>query len=384
MAMPNVEVARGLEGVVSHATELAEVDGQEGRLIIRGYDITELSGKATFEEVAYLLWYGELPNRQQLDELKREMATARILPGATMDVLKGAARPASGMHALRMGAATLSVDDPDVDDLDLEANRRRAIRLTARMASVVAHHYRLHHGDQIAEPPANLGFAASYLYMLTGNEPDPAWVDGMDAYLVAVAEHGMNASTFTARVIAGTDSDMVSALTGAIGALKGPKHGGVPGPVLDMLDDIGEPARAEQWIRDAMNRGERIMGFGHRVYKVRDPRAAVLTDAAEKMAQKTGDRRLLDLAAEVERTTVKVLGELKPGRDLYANVELFAALVLHAIDIPSEIFTPTFAVGRTSGWTAHVLEQYADNRLIRPQSVYVGPKGRTFVPVAQR
>jgi citrate synthase len=384
MAMPNVEVARGLEGVVSHATELAEVDGQAGRLTIRGYDITELSGKVSFEEAAYLLWYGELPNRSQLDELQREMAAARILPSATMDVLKGAARSASGMHALRMGAATLSVDDADVDDLDLEANRLRAIRLTAQVASVVAHQYRLHQGQEIAEPPAHLGFAASYLYMLTGKEPDPAWVEGLDAYLVAVSEHGMNASTFAARVIAGTDSDMVSAVTGAVGALKGPKHGGVPGPVLDMLEDIGTPDKAEQWIRDAMNRGDRIMGFGHRVYKVRDPRAEVLTYAAEKMAQKTGDHRLLDLAAEVERTTVKVLGELKPGRDLYANVELFAALVLHAIDIPSEIFTPTFAVGRMSGWTAHILEQYADNRLIRPQSIYVGPKDRRWVPVGER
>jgi citrate synthase len=384
MAMPNVEVARGLEGIVSHATELAEVDGQAGRLIIRGYDITELSGKVSFEEASYLLWYGELPNQSQLESLKQEMATARILPGATMDVLKGPARNASGMHALRMGAATLSVDDPDVDDISVEANRRRAIRITARMASIVAHHYRLHHGKDLAEPPGNLGLAAGYLYMLTGQEPDPAYVDGLNAYLVAVMEHGMNASTFTARVIAGTDSDMVSAVTGAVGALKGPKHGGVPGPVLDMLEDIGTPERADQWIRDAMNRGERIMGFGHRVYKVRDPRAEVLTYAAEKMAQKTGDRRLLDLTNEVERTTVKVLGELKPGRDLYANVELFAALVLHAIDIPSEIFTPTFAVGRTPGWTAHILEQYADNRLIRPASVYVGPRDRQWKPIDQR
>jgi citrate synthase len=384
MTMPNVEVARGLEGIVSHATELAEVDGQAGRLIIRGYDITELSGKVSFEEASYLLWYGDLPNQHQLDGLKQEMATARILPGATMDVLKGPARNASGMHALRMGAATLSVDDPDVDDISVEPNRRRAIRITARMASIVAQHYRLHHGMDILEPPGELGLAASYLYMLTGQEPDPAYVDGLDAYLVAVLEHGMNASTFTARVIAGTDSDMVSAVTGAIGALKGPKHGGVPGPVLEMLEDIGTPDHADQWIRDAMGRGERIMGFGHRVYKVRDPRAEVLTYAAEKMAQKTGDRRLLDLTNEVERTTVKVLSELKPGRDLFANVELFAALVLHAVDIPSEIFTPTFAVGRTPGWTAHILEQYADNRLIRPASVYVGLRDRTWKPIAER
>jgi citrate synthase len=201
---------------------------------------------------------------------------------------------------------------------------------------------------------------------------------------VAVIEHGMNASTFTARVIASTDADMVSAVTGAVGALKGPKHGGVPGPVLEMLTAIGTPERAEAWIRAALGRGERIMGFGHRVYKVRDPRAEILSNAAETMAQQTGDRELLDFTKEVERVTVKILDEVKPGRDLYANVELYAALILHAVDIPAALFTPTFAIGRTAGWTAHVLEQFADNRLIRPQSVYVGPRERTFVPVEQR
>ncbi len=220
--------------------------------------------------------------------------------------------------------------------------------------------------------------------MLEGHEPDPVRVDGLNAYLVAIIEHGMNASTFTARVIASTDADMVSAVTGAVGALKGPKHGGVPGPVLEMLTAIGTPEHAESWIRAALSRGERIMGFGHRVYKVRDPRAALLSDAAETMAQQTGDRELLDFTKEVERVTVKILDEVKPGRDLYANVELYAALILHAVGVPAALFTPTFAIGRTAGWTAHVLEQFADNRLIRPQSVYVGPRGRTWRPLDQR
>jgi citrate synthase len=239
-------------------------------------------------------------------------------------------------------------------------------------------------GQPLVEPPDHLGFAAAYLYMLEGREPDPVLAAGLDTYLVAVIEHGMNASTFTARVIAATDSDMVSAVTGAVGALKGPKHGGVPGPVLEMLTEIGTPSRAESWIRAAIGRGDRIMGFGHRVYKVRDPRAPVLASVAETIAQRTGDRQLLELTTEVERTTVKVLSELKPGRDLYANVELYAALVLHAVNVPAEIFTPTFAVGRMAGWTAHILEQYADNRLIRPGSLYVGPRDRTFVPLDQR
>jgi citrate synthase len=220
--------------------------------------------------------------------------------------------------------------------------------------------------------------------MLEGREPDPARVEGLNAYLVTVLDHGMNASTFVARAIASADSDMVSAVTGAIGSLKGPRHGGVPGPVLAMLTEIGTPDRAEAWVRAALGRGERIMGFGHRIYKVRDPRAEVLSEAAEKLARQGGDRKLLDLVAAVERVTVQVLAETKPGRDLYANVELYAALILHVVGIPPEIFTPTFAISRTAGWTAHVLEQFADNLLIRPESVYVGPCGRPFVPVNQR
>jgi citrate synthase len=380
----DIEVAHGLKGVVSHATQLSEVDGQAGRLVIRGYDIHELTGRVTFEEAAYLLWHGDLPNRQQLDDVQQEMAAARHLPGPIMDVLRGVAPQATGMHALRMDAASLALDEPHVDDLSPEANRRLALRITARMPALVAHHYRLHRGRSICEPPDHLGFAAGYLYMLEGREPDRARVDGLNAYLVAVLEHGMNASTFVARAIASSDSDMVSAITGAVGSLKGHRHGGVPGPVLEMLTEIGTLDRAEAWVRAALGRGERIMGFGHRIYKVRDPRAEVLVEAAEKLAWQTGDRKLLDLTTAVERVTVKVLEEVKPGRDLYANVELYAALILHAVGIPSEIFTPTFAISRTAGWTAHVMEQFADSLLIRPESVYVGPRGRTFVPVNQR
>jgi citrate synthase len=380
----DIEVAHGLKGVMSHATQLSEVDGQAGRLVIRGYDIHELAGRVSFEEAAYLLWYGDLPNHQQLDDVQQQMARARHISGPIMDVLRNMAPWATGMHALRIGAASLALDEPHVDDLFPEANRRLALRITARMPALVAHHYRLHQGQPICEPPDHLGFAAGYLYMLEGREPDPARVDGLNAYLVAVLEHGMNASTFVARAIASSDSDMVSAITGAVGSLKGPRHGGVPGPVLDMLTEIGTVDRAEAWVRAALGRGERIMGFGHRIYKVRDPRAEVLVEAAEKLAWQTGDRKLLDLTTAVERVTVKVLEEVKPGRDLYANVELYAALILHAVGIPSEIFTPTFAISRTAGWTAHVMEQFADSLLIRPESVYVGPHGRTFVPVKQR
>jgi citrate synthase len=377
-------VARGLEGVVAAATNIAEVDGEKGRLTLRGYDISELSGKVQFEEVAYLLWHGKLPNQAEFDALKAEMAAARQLPEPVIAALRALAPHAEGMDILRMGASMLSIGDPTLDSLDIADCRRRAARLQAQMPAIVAHTYRLGQGKEIVPPKPEHGLAQGFLYMLEGEEPSEARIAGLNAYLVAISEHGLNASTFTARVVVSTDSDMVSALTAAIGALKGPKHGGVPGPVLKMLQAIGTPDRAEAFIRNEIAAGRRIMGFGHRVYKVRDPRAALLSAAAERMADETEDRHLLSLTKALEETTVKVLAELKPGRDLYANVELYAALILHAVDIPSEIFTPVFAVGRTSGWTAHMVEQMEDNRLIRPASIYVGPRGYKFVPIAQR
>lgn len=381
---PTPVVARGLEGIVAAATNIAEVDGEKGKLTLRGYDVSELSGKVTFEEVAYLLWHGKLPTQTELDGLKSEMSAARELPAPTLAALRNLAPHAEGMHILRMGASTLSIGDANVDSLDMEDNKRRAARLQAQMPALVAHAYRIKQGKEIVHPKPEHTLAEGFLYMLEGVEPDPARVAGLNAYMVAVSEHGLNASTFAGRVIMGTDSDMVSALTGAICALKGPKHGGVPGPVLKMLQEIGTPENADAFIRNEMNSGHRIMGFGHRVYKVRDPRAELLSDAAEKMAQTTGDDSLLVLTKAVEETTVRVLAELKPGRDLYANVELFAALILHAVGVPSELFTPIFAIGRTSGWTAHMLEQIEDARLIRPSAIYVGPRDLKFTPIAQR
>ncbi len=378
------QVAKGLEGIVAAATQIAEVDGERGRLTLRGYDVSELSGRVTFEEVAYLLWHGKLPNKAEIDDLRSEMSAARELPKPALEALRLLAPHASGMHVLRMAASMLSIGDAEPDSLDAASNRKRAARLQAQMPALVAHAYRIKSGKDIVHPKPEHGLAEGFLYMLEGKEPDPARVDGLNAYMVAVSEHGLNASTFTGRVVVSTDSDMVSALTAAIGALKGPKHGGVPGPVLKMMEAIGTVDRAEAYIRKEMSEGRRIMGFGHRVYKVRDPRAALLTDAAEKMAHSTGDRSLLDLTKAVEQTTVKVLAELKPGRDLYANVELFAALILHAVDVPSELFTPVFAVGRTSGWTAHMIEQLEDNRLIRPASIYVGPRDLKWKPVEER
>ena len=377
-------VYKGLEGITAAATNIAEVDGQNGCLTLRGYDVSELSGKVTFEEVAYLLWNGNLPTRAEYDDLQETMSAARTLRGPVMEALAALAPHASGMHMLRMGAAMLSVGYSNVDSLDLAAAKRRAARLQAQMSAIVAHTYRLKSGLPIVEPKHEHGLAAGFLYMLEGVEPEQARVDGLNAYMVAVSEHGLNVSTFCARVAISTDSDMVSALTAAVGALKGPKHGGVPGPVLDMLRAIGTPEQTDAFIRAEMAAGRRIMGFGHRIYKVRDPRAALLSAAAEKMAALTNDYELLNLTKSVEQTTIDVLAELKPGRDLYANVELYAALILHAVGVPSELFTPVFAVGRTAGWTAHMIEQLDGNRIIRPDSIYTGPCDLHWQPMDAR
>ncbi len=371
--MPHV--ARGLEGVVAAATNIAEVDGERGRLTLKGYDVSELSGRVTFEEVCYLLWYGKLPSRAEYDDLRAEMSRARELPAPALAALRELATQAQGMHILRMGASMLSVGDDDVDNLNPDVSRRRAARLQAQMPALVAHTYRLKAGKDIVTPKPEHGLAQGFLYMLEGEEPDPARVAGLDAYLVAVSEHGLNASTFTGRVVISTSSDMVSALTAAICSLKGPRHGGVPGPVLKMLNEIGTPQNAETYIRRELTEGRRIMGFGHRIYKVRDPRGALLSGAAGKMAARTGDTQLWDLTKSVEETTVRVLAEVKPGRDLHANVELFAALILHAVGVPSDLFTPCFAIGRTAGWTAHMVEQLEETKIIRPESIYVGPRG---------
>ncbi len=380
----NPHIARGLEGIIAAATQIAEVDGERGRLTLRGYDIRELAGRTTFEEVAYLLWHGKLPNRAEYQALRTEMSAARELPGPALAALRELSPRTMGMDILRMGASMLSIGDPDLNNSAIESNQRRAARLQAQMPALVAHTWRLHNNESVVPPRPEHGLAQGFLYMLEGREPEPHRIDLLNAYLVAISEHGLNASTFTGRCVISTGSDMVSALTAAIAALKGPRHGGVPGPVLDMLHAIGTPDKADSYIRNELKQGRRIMGFGHRIYHVRDPRAAVLGDAVEKMARDTGDRALLDFTRAVEETTVKILAEVKPGRDLNANVELYAAIILHAIDIPPDLFTPMFAIGRTAGWTAHMIEQLQEPKIIRPESIYVGPHDLQWQPMDQR
>jgi len=368
---------RGLDGVVAVRTQLSLVDGQRGVLIIRGYPVEELAGKVTFEEAAYLLWNGRLPHRSDADALGREIAALRPIPQMTMALVAEAAkRGVPAMDVLRMACSTFSLDVRDANAIGHDADVASAKMLVARFPTVVAAWVRVVAGHDPIAPRVDLPLAANFLYMTTGAEPDPVAARALEAYWVTVSDHGLNASTFTARVIASTRSDMVSAVTGAIGALKGPLHGGAPGPVLDMLLDIGTRENAERWVRGELAAGRRIMGFGHRVYKVRDPRAEVLARvAAEMSGAQLQDRRLFELARDVEKTILRVLDEVKPGRNLKTNVEFYTALVLQSIGLEPAVFSAVFACGRCAGWSAHVMEQHAEDRLIRPESEYVGPRG---------
>lgn len=370
---------RGLDGVVAAQTRMSHVDGQNGVLIIGGYELKELAGKVTFEEAASLLWKGTLPSRDEAATITREIAALRAIPDAAMQAVReAAAKKAPPIDALRMACAMLSLDVKNPNDISLDADVANAKMLVARFPTIVAAHTRLVAGQEPIAPRADLSLAANFLYMVTGKEPDPIAARALDTYWVTVIDHGMNASTFTGRVIASTRSDMVSAVTGAIGALKGPLHGGAPGPVLDMLLDIETAANCEPWVRAKLAAGERIMGFGHRVYKVRDPRAEVLSAVAEQMAgAQLENRGLFDLARSCEATIIRVLDEVKPGRNLRTNVEFFTALVLQSIGLQPATFVAMFACGRVAGWAAHVIEQHAEDHLIRPQSEYVGPRGLT-------
>ena len=374
----------GLEDVVAVRTRLSDVDGKAGELTIAGFPVEELAGRASFEETVYLLWHNVLPNGEQLASLRKALNARRSLPRITLDLLRAAASEGVPvMDALRMATGTTSLGTPD-EGIAEDDDHREAFALVARFPTIVAAYWRLLNGKGPIEPNPRLGHAANYLYMLTGEEPTNEFVRALETYLNTVVDHGMNASTFAARVIISTRSDVVSAVVGAVGALRGSLHGGAPGPALDVVFEIGSADRAEPILREKLERGERLMGFGHRVYKVRDPRADVLSAAAERLYEKDGDTALYVLSKEVENTALKQLAEYKPGRSLQTNVEFYTALLLHGLSLSTELFTPTFAIGRVAGWTAHCFEQRALDRLIRPQSEYVGTKDRGWTPPEER
>ena len=365
----------GLEGVVAATTRLSEVDGERGALTVAGYPIDELAGRATFEETTWLLWHGALPTATELDGFRADLAGRRELPPALLTLIAECAGAGQDpMDTLRTAAAALS----------LVSSGDEPTAIVARFPTIVAARWRMGRGEAPVPPRRDLDHAANYLYMLSGREPGAERVRALETYLNTVVDHGLNASTFTARVITSTGSDLVSAVTGAVGALKGPLHGGAPGPALDMVFEIGAIERAEPVLRAKIERGDRLMGFGHRVYKVRDPRADVLAAAADRMFTRGGDMRLYSLARGVETIALRLLEEYKPGRRLQTNVEFYTALLLHGLGLDVPLFTPTFAISRVSGWIAHALEQRRANRIIRPQSAYEGPRNLRWTPLGAR
>lgn len=387
------DIAKGLAGIVVAETRLSEVDGEAGSLIIGGFPVEEIAPRAEFEEVLFLLWHGRLPSVSELDALRASMAARRSLPGATLELLHSAARVRiASMDALRMAVGSLSLVVDELADGAAPA-RDQAQAIVARIPTIVAAYARLCAGDDPIDPDPSLSHAANYLYMLRGERPDSETARALETYINTVVDHGMNASTFTARVVVSTRSDMVSAVVAAVGALKGPLHGGAPGPALDMVFDIraraaasGRPLRDEAvaCAREAVERGERIMGFGHRVYRVRDPRADVLASASRRLFERSADPALYDDVRECEAGILEVLRAHRPERRLDTNVEFYTALILHGVGLPTNLFTPTFAIGRAGGWTAHCLEQIAEDTLIRPQSAYVGARLDHWVPAATR
>jgi len=364
----------GLEGIIGAQTAISHVDGANGRLIYQGYVIADLAQEMSFEEVAFLLWQGRLPNRQELDGLTSELAANRELTQAATIALDALPSDTDPMDVLR---SVVSVQG--VEHRLAKPTAPLAIHATASFPTILAKFYRRQLGLEPVKPRRELGHAANYLWMMTGKESSPDIVQALNTYLVLLADHGMNASTFTARVIASTESDLTSALVGAIGALQGPAHGGAPSAVIEQLDLIGAAPDAEAYMRDMRKRKEKFMGFGHRVYRVYDPRAKILKAMCERMNPK-----FYEFASKVEEIALSILHEEHPERPQSVNVEFYSAGVLQAIGLPKEYFTPTFACARVAGWSAHVLEQAAHNRIIRPQSEYIGPEPRKPVPLAER
>jgi len=332
----------------------------------------------------FLLWNNRLPTRMELDNFREKMNSSRALPDIAFTLLKQAAlKKSHPMDAIKLALSTLIIDIGSTENLDEEANKDLAMRLVGTIPTAITAYYRYLDGMEPIQINYELDHATNFLYMITGEVPDPNIARALETYLITVTDHGLNASTFVARAIVSTDSDMLSGILGAIGSLKGPKHGGAPGPALDMVFDIGSLENTEPYIRKKLENKERIMGFGHRVYKVRDPRAYVLSKAAEKLF--TGEKReFYEMVIGMEEIIVRLLEEYKPGRNLKTNVEFFTALVLHGCGLDPDIFSSIFAMGRVGGWTAHILEQFTNNRLIRPRAVYSGNYDKIWVPIDSR
>jgi citrate synthase len=367
----------GLEGVVAAESAIGDVDGVNGVLIYQGLNIHDLAEHSTFEEVVFLLWHGRLPKRAELDALRTELAANRKLPEEVLSLIRQFPRDAEPMDALRTAVSTLAFYDEGSRDLSREGALRTATRLTAQLPVVVATFERLRNGQEPIEPKAGLNIASNFLYMLKGEVPAERDAHIFDVCLILHADHELNASTFTARVIAGTLADMYGAVTGAIAALSGPLHGGANTNVMKMLLEIGSPDNAEEWLQDALASKKKIMGFGHRVYKTEDPRSVWLRRFSREIGEAKGETRWIEI---LDKLRELMFAEKK----LYPNVDYYSGSAYYLMGIPLDLFTPIFAVSRISGWTGHILEQYANNRLIRPRAEYIGPRDVPYVPIDER
>lgn len=365
--------------MVATDTRLGDVRGQEGQLVYCGYDINELAGKASFEEVIYLLWHNKLPNRSELAELKKQLAAERQLPDQVVEFLKTTPRTALPIDVLRTAVSMLGLHDLLLTlDQSLEATRRRAISITAKVGVIIAYFHRARNGLELLPVRQDLSEAGHFLYLLDGEEPSQKKTETLDVAYVLHAEHGMNASTFSARVTISTLTDIYSAITAAIGTLKGPLHGGANEGVIHMLQEIGTPDKVDAYIEQALAQKKKIMGIGHRVYKVLDPRAPILKTMAVQLSSELGEAKWIEMSE-------RIAALMKEKKGLHANVDFYSATLYYSLGIPTDLFTCIFAISRTAGWTAHVLEQLSDNRLYRPLSEYTGdPVGKEFVPIDQR
>jgi citrate synthase len=368
---------KGLEGVVAAQTRLSDVRGDIGQLIYCGYDINELAGKISYEEVVHLLHWNHLPNRKELAELKATLATDRELPKGVIDIIKTLPKDTPPMNAIRTAISALGCFDPEAEDDSHDGQRRKAMRLIAQIPIVTAYFHCARQGKTFLQPDSTLGEAANFLYLIDGEKPSAEKESTLDMCYVLHADHGMNASTFSARVTIATLSDMYSAITSAIGTLKGPLHGGANEGVIKMLKEIGSLDKVDAYVHECLAQKKKIMGIGHRVYKTLDPRAPHLKRMAKILSAKCGEPKWIQMSDRIAEIMLK-------EKHLHANVDFYSATVYYSLGIPTDLFTPIFAIARTAGWTAHVLEQLADNRLIRPQSAYSGPVGLKVVPIENR
>jgi citrate synthase len=378
MANDATSFKAGLEGIVANTSEVSFIDGQEGRLVYHGYDIHDLvNGGATFEEVIYLLWQRKLPNQTELNEFTKNIATQRALQPHVMQFLGEVPKNANAMEVLRTAVSFLGLYDEDEGNESREANIRKATRLIAKIPTIVTTFERIRQGLEPVQPDASLGLAASFFYLLRGKKPSGFEEKAFNTALILHADHELNASTFAARVTSATLSDMYSAITSAIGTLKGPLHGGANEQVMKMLLEIDNPEKAEAWIDNALAEKKKIMGFGHRVYRTEDPRATHLRSLSKEAGELAGETKWNDMSQTIERIVLEKKG-------LNANVDFYSGSMYYSMGIPTHLFTPIFACSRVAGWTAHVLEQQGNNRIIRPRAEYVGPAKLSYVPVNER